>query len=264
MITPANSSKNHDYRAIFLSPHLDDAILSCGGTIFQHIRRGDPVLVVTVTAGNIPDGELSRFTQMLHKRWRLQDRTVEGRRLEDRAACSILGADWMHLPIPDCVYRRDSASGGHLYDSEESLFGDLHPSESELITQLGNMIASLPEAQTAYIPLAIGNHVDHQLTRKAAENALDPLDTTYFEEYPYFQSDDQLAAALGGVERWRSKVNHLEAESILARIRAIACYQSQISTFFEDTGDMASQVTLRIDDVGGERFWNQTAGSLAE
>ena len=41
------------YHAIYLAPHLDDAVLSCGGQIFERTARGENVLVVTVMAGDV-------------------------------------------------------------------------------------------------------------------------------------------------------------------------------------------------------------------
>ena len=97
------------------------------------------------------------------------------------------------------------------------------------------------------------------MTRRAAEDSLRSSQILYYEEYPYFQSEEQLSSALGEVNRWRSSVISLEPVSVVARIRAVACYQSQISTFFDDVEDMASRVSQRIDEVGGERFWNKAA-----
>ncbi|MEZ4728018.1 MAG: PIG-L family deacetylase [Caldilineaceae bacterium] len=42
------------YDAIYLSPHLDDVALSCGGQIFGATRTGQRVLIVTITAGDPP------------------------------------------------------------------------------------------------------------------------------------------------------------------------------------------------------------------
>ncbi|MGH2521295.1 MAG: PIG-L deacetylase family protein, partial [Anaerolineales bacterium] len=51
---------------LYLSPHFDDAALSCGGTIHQQTRQGERAVVVTVCAGDSPPGPLSAFAQTLH------------------------------------------------------------------------------------------------------------------------------------------------------------------------------------------------------
>lgn len=42
------------YERIYLSPHLDDAALSCGGLVYLERKADLPVLVVTVMAGDAP------------------------------------------------------------------------------------------------------------------------------------------------------------------------------------------------------------------
>jgi len=258
MESTANSPERHSYAAIFISPHLDDAILSCGGSVHQVTRAGKPVLIVTVMAGNPPGGDLSPFAQSLHKRWQLAAEDVALRRMEDIEACVNLGADWRHWEIPDCIYRCSKVNAEPLYGSEEALFGEIDPSERELVDHLSALMRSLPDTDSLFIPLAVGHHVDHQLTRLAAESWLDPSKFTYYEEYPYSKSDSHLTAALGNARQWSSEIVHLETADIEARIRAIACYQSQISTFFEDLEDLSRQVRRYVGVVGGERFWSVT------
>src|SRR6266487_3414977 len=56
-------------RHIFLSPHFDDAIYSCGGTLGVQVNCGLHPLVITVFAGTPPPGtELSPFATLIHRR----------------------------------------------------------------------------------------------------------------------------------------------------------------------------------------------------
>ena len=60
------------FRPIFLSPHADDAGLSCGGLIYQLAQAGERPIVITLFGGDPPDaGPLSDFAQSLHTRWAL-------------------------------------------------------------------------------------------------------------------------------------------------------------------------------------------------
>src|SRR6185295_15615325 len=63
----------HDgYDHIYLSPHLDDAALSCGGAIARHANAGARVLVVTIcTAAPPSDGPFSDFANEVHQGWGL-------------------------------------------------------------------------------------------------------------------------------------------------------------------------------------------------
>src|SRR5689334_12434287 len=77
---------------VYLSPHLDDAALSCGGMIHQQTQAGERVVVVTLCAGGPPAGALSDFAQSLHTRWQTPVEAVAVRRAEDLAALKVLGA----------------------------------------------------------------------------------------------------------------------------------------------------------------------------
>src|ERR671924_35132 len=61
----------HDvYDHVYLSPHLDDAALSCGGAIARHSSAGARVLVVTIcTALPSPEGPFSSFAEEQHRQW---------------------------------------------------------------------------------------------------------------------------------------------------------------------------------------------------
>lgn len=247
------------YDAIYLSPHLDDAALSCGGQIYQLTKAGKAVLIVSVTAGDAPPTALSDFAQRLHDRWELALETVATRREEDAAASDMLGADFLHLDIMDCVYRKHPDTGDALYASEEALFGELHPAELALAKDLAGALAQLPESGSVFAPLTAGHHVDHQLTRLAAELWLGRNNLYYYEEFPYVLADGALPAEVKRKDNWRSQVLELSEEALARRIDAIACYRSQLSTFFNSREDLARQVSGYVHQIGGEQIWYHIA-----
>ena len=74
--------------ALYISPHFDDAVFSCGSQIYDRIQRGERVVVVTVCAAPPPAlSELSPFAAGLHARW-----SASGQSNFDRAAIEIIGA----------------------------------------------------------------------------------------------------------------------------------------------------------------------------
>ena len=247
---------NSFYDAIYLSPHLDDAVLSCGGQIYQLTQAGGSVLIVTIMAGDVPSGELSLFAQGLHDRWQLPLNASSARREEDRAASLTLGAEYKHLDLLDCIYRQDPDDGVALYQSEDALFGDLHPAESSLVNCLAEILAQLPKAKQVFSPLTLGHHVDHQLTRQSAELWRGSDNLTYYEDYPYAVSDNALKRQLLDDNNWRSKTIEITEDALAARIQAIACYHSQLSTFFDDYDAMSRHVHQYVQEVGGERLWH--------
>ena len=247
------------YDHVYLSPHLDDAILSCGGTIWQQVRAGERVLVVTVFASAPgPGAPLSPFAQALHERWGHPADAVATRQQEDLAAVAILGARANHWPYTDCIYRQTS-TGRFPYASREALFGEVHPGERGLVAGLAARLAALLQGQDGtalYVPLGIGHHVDHQIVRQAAEaSGHAPI---AYEDFPYAE-DPQAVQAVLAQERARARLVMLSAEAMEAKVAAIACYRSQISTFWADAGEMAASVRAFAGRTGGgvpaERYW---------
>lgn len=250
----------HDvYDHVYLSPHLDDAALSCGGAIARHSIAGARVLVVTIcTAAPPPEVPLSSLAEESHRKWRLSPAEAVSARLhEDSLAMEHLAADSMWVGMPDAIYRRPDA-----YDSDAMLFGTPVP-DDPLLDALRAFIRALrdrvPRA-TLYAPLGIGNHVDHQITymaaRAGAGNAL-----AFYEDFPYVTVPgalDQRMQALGdsfipstiGIDHTFSR-----------KIGAIAAYASQVANLFGDVERMGQAVKAYaeelVPEVGtyGERLW---------
>jgi LmbE family N-acetylglucosaminyl deacetylase len=249
------------YAFVYLSPHLDDAVLSCGGRIWQQAQAGAQVAVVTVFAGAQEPGQsLSPFADAVHERWGHPIEAVLARREEDLQALSILGAKAVHWPYTDCIYRT-TAGGDFAYDSEQALWGDIHPDEAILFQVVRERIGGLPllPQGTLFIPLAVGMHVDHRIVRQAAEGSEHPW--VAFEDFPYAEDEGASEAALAG-GAWQEELAYLSAEALEAKTAAIACYRSQISTFWQSTADMAAALHAFAERTGAgepaERYWIPT------
>lgn len=259
---------------LYLSPHLDDVALSCGGQVWQATQAGETVWIATVMAGDPPGlsarSALSEYVAELHTRWQLDEDAVAARRKEDRAACHILGAEPVHLAIPDCIYRHDGQEA--FYQSDEQIFGSVDPRELNLIQEIAGQLVRLPTPRRIFAPLGIGHHVDHLLVRAAAEALWTPARLSYYEEYPYGESPDAVASGLaapvplsfaqdpvsrGGslLQNWQSTVVSLSTAALDKRIQAIAAFQSQLSTFFVDDRELTHRVTSFVEARGGERGW---------
>jgi LmbE family N-acetylglucosaminyl deacetylase len=253
---------------LYLAPHLDDAVLSCGGQIAQLVRAGQVVRVVTAFAGDVPAAKhaaASPFVEELHMRWGLGLHPSAGRRAEDRAALGILGARVTHLPFPDCVYRL-GRMGAPLYPTRDAIFGTVAQVEMPLIDEVARALKRLrlPRDARVILPLTAGHHVDHQIVRAAGEQwcktqaAGRSVQIAYYEDYPYAEQPDQVTAALDQ-DTLESELVQLDEDALAAKVAAIACYRSQISSFFADEAEMAARVRTYAEVVGGgqpaERLW---------
>lgn len=240
------------YDSVYLSPHADDVALSSGGRIFLDGRAGKSSLIVTVATAD-PPAELSRLAQRLHRRCALDSDAMRTRRREDRLAAHLLGADLHHLGLLDAVYRRDPADGQVLYPTLRSLFRRLHPADQPILAKLRCLLAELPAHGELVLPLAVGGHVDHRLTRRAAEALASK--SLYFEDFPYVTQRRALRRALRPRRRWSCRVVGLTPEALDAKCRAAEAYASQIDMLFGSAARMRQRIAGWVEKTGGERLW---------
>ena len=77
----------------FISPHLDDIALSCGGFVRRLVGSGELVTIVSVCTADTPTGQpLSAAAKHVHAEWQLGEQPYPHRRAEDAKACVALGA----------------------------------------------------------------------------------------------------------------------------------------------------------------------------
>ena len=235
---------------IYLSPHLDDVTLSVGGLLWEQSQLGERVSIWTICGGDPPPGDYSPFAESLHTRWQTGAEAMQVRRLEDIEACQILGADYLHFDIPDCIYRHSPITGEHLYASEQALWNPVHPDEEGVIFELAEQMKEQLPADTKMIcPLTLGNHIDHRLTRTAAERLGIPL--WFYADYPYLLEADNLQE----LEKLRSMVTPISPDGVLAWQEAVAAHSSQISTFWENLVEMRAAIQAYSQKMQGVKLF---------
>ncbi len=261
LVSSLDAARSYDY--IYIAPHLDDAVLSCGGQIAQQVDAGAAVLVVTLCAAQpAPDAVLSPFAQYLHAAWALGDDPIAQRRKEDAQALALLGCDGLHLDQLDAPYRVAA------YGQRDAVFGVVAP-DDPLIPAAQTILRQLHTQQPAarfYVPLGVGQHVDHQIVC-AAGLALHTAggDVIWYEDAPY------AATWLNALERRlqtladRFSPQVIEIGPVLTRkLRAIAAYGSQLGELFRDAPmeqvmtDYAAAI-IGMPGQFGERVWQRRA-----
>lgn len=248
------------YDHLYISAHFDDVSLSCGGQIFRHTAVGDTVLVVTLT-GEEPAGESHSDTvRSIHRRWfdsmgETIDQIVARRRTEDRAAFDVLRAEVLHLNFLDAIYRA-GPDGAPLYPGPTDMFGPFNPADAGVIDAVAAELVTLPEAGQVYLPLGVGNHIDHGVARRAGERVF--RDVAYYEDYPYTMAPGALAAVLplSGRGDWRTETIWLTEAALAAKVTSVGAYQSQLSSFFTGPDDIL--VKLREE---GQRVMAEAAAA---
>lgn len=245
---------------IFLSPHLDDSVLSCGGFIYERVQLGDQVEIWTICAGNPPKGALTPFAHSLHRRWKTTRNAPSIRRAEDISACKRIGAVPRHFNVPDCIYRKNPVTGEPIIQEDEDIQQPLGESQAALILKLKKKLAAVLPAEARVVsPLAIGNHIDHQLTRRAADGLQIPL--WYLIDYPYITFDEFDATAWVNPE-WEEFSQPVSRSGLKAWQSAISEYHSQISTFWNSTEEMEKAMESYWKSGGGCKIWKKNQPGL--
>ena len=239
---------------VFLSPHLDDVVLSCGALIHCLSVQGDTIQVWTICAADPPAGDLTPFAQSLHERWQTGPSSTAERRAEDLRACRQIGASAVHLGLADCIYRR-GPDGSAVITGEEDLFQPLKPAEAPLIGQLATELqAKLPPEANLVIPLTLGGHVDHRLTRAAAERL--QCVSYFYPDYPY--AADPRVNELAALPAQAQRIHYsFGIEDELSWAAGVSQYRSQISTFWPNLEAMRAALRAYHQNGGGDHLWKK-------
>lgn len=238
-------------RWIYISPHFDDAVLSCGGLIWEQTHSGIPVEIWTIMAGDPPPGAESSLAEQMHANWQTKNaqETVALRRGEDQNSARWVGASVYHFPFPDSIYRRSKT--GSLY-YPDGIFVPPNPRENELVEEISSQVAArLQQYDTIVCPLTIGGHVDHVLTRKAIERLGRPL--WYYADVPYVLWQPEALAPM--TEGMMGKSFFVSAQGLAGWQESIAAHASQVTSLFADLSDMRQKIKDYTRLVSGLTLW---------
>ena len=213
---------------VFISPHFDDAVGSCAGAMRRLRASGCSVRTLTVFGG-LERPPFSNVASALHQAWGLED-VVVSRRSEDEKACRTLDCSSSFLEFPDSIYRVD-ASGRHLYPTFESLSGRMDEVDRDLPARIAERLDQVVPATNAvvYCPSAVGEHVDHVITRRAVEMLpLERAPVIYYRDFYY----DQFADGPPPPPKSQVVTVSLEPGEVAVKLSAFAAYASQLKCLF--------------------------------
>lgn len=248
------------YDHVYISPHLDDTPLSCGGAIAGQLAAGQKVLSITLcTAAPNPAGPFSALADEFHGQWGLTaDQAVGARLAEEREAMARLGLDYWWAGRLDAIYRFPQA-----YNARESLFAAPDPSDPQFadLTELfGELRARMPRARF-YAPLGIGLHVDHLIVF-ATIRAVFGEQVAHYEDLPYVAWPGRFEERMAQLAGYTLEPAAAAIDAALARkVHAIHAYASQLLELFGGPEAMERQIAEYAASVAppgaryGERLW---------
>ncbi|MGB7405183.1 MAG: PIG-L family deacetylase [Pacificimonas sp.] len=221
-----------------VSPHLDDAIFSLGGYLSRRAAAGDRVIVATVFTGNVAQPQGFALACQLDKGLPPDVDYMALRREEDRQACTLIGAEPVHLNFLEAPHRG--------YDSAVALF-ERPRQENKLESMIADSLGELVQRHKPgkiYGPKAIGGHVDHFLV---AHILAEHFAVRCWADYPYTNRADWNSDAYAPIE--------LSGDEAALKLAAADAYATQVAFQFPDglkVSDFAIEYLERAsNDVDG-------------
>jgi LmbE family N-acetylglucosaminyl deacetylase len=204
-------------RVVAVSPHLDDAAFSVGGTLAALADAGHEVTVVTCFTRSVPDPAGFALACQLDKGLPADVDYMALRRDEDAAAMAVLGAAPRHLDLPEAPHRG--------YASAPDLFARVHDGD-DVWRSVCAALADVP-GDLWLAPQALGAHVDHlQVLRAVA--ALD-RPTLWWRDSPYVLREPD---AVPGPDLPGGLTPVELPQDAARRADACACYATQLGFQF--------------------------------
>ncbi len=256
------------YRHIFLSPHFDDVVFSCGGTLGVQLSNGLRPLVITIFGGVPSENvQLSPVATQIHREMGINPSqgvgaAIETRRREDAAALDYLQVDYLWLDYLEAIYRGNPA---YYTTKEELIGGSVNDADLAIDHQLAQDLVALadrlPDA-VWYGPLGTDHHVDHQLASSAVDRLVQRGTKVYlYEELPYVLKAGALETRMQELGENLEPALVEMSEMLPYRLEASDMYSSQIGPNFGDQAAMHKAMETYthgirpVETVCLERYW---------
>ncbi|MCP2047928.1 UNVERIFIED_ORG: LmbE family N-acetylglucosaminyl deacetylase [Paenarthrobacter nicotinovorans] len=234
---------------LFLSPHLDDAVLSCGALLEAQANERE-IIVATLFTEAQPSPH-TRAARSFMRQCTIPDagELFEARQSEDRAVLEAMGVHSIHLGQVDALFRRRRKPpmvGSSAWDRLlpelthryptyrfDIAMGRIAKGDHAVIRSLGAAVATLlaeTEAELLFCPAGVGKHVDHLITRQLGTSHRDKL--VMYSDFPYDVGAGYDARFMNrlGYEPW--SWDH----GLSGKQRRIIQYATQVQALFRDGG----------------------------
>lgn len=251
-------------RVVILSPHLDDAALSCGA-LLHALRDRISTLVVSISCGTSRRLTTDGSRKIERRQGHVSSHT---RRFEDIAAMHSVNADFVHLSFADGIYRRSPLTGKLIYRNARERWVSPRIDDMAHIEELYLVLRRLCLDLGRILlvsPMGIGHHVDHQIAAQVAVRLAATAagaELLFYEDFPYVADplvgggdrDDPLQALnrlhLAPTRRFALPVD------VDAKLTLLQLYATQVPALFGDNDGMRERIAKhRHGSVASEFYW---------
>lgn len=173
---------------IFISPHFDDTVLSCGQLVLDLRKMGKKVSVITVFTEASAKTVSPQAKSFLAKcGYEIAKKLFKDRKKEDLQVAKYLGINVKHLGFTDAAWRCD-AKGRPVYHSGKSQFSSKISKQDKALmmkvsVSLENLINKQKGRYLILAPLSVGGHADHVIIQKIVSKLNCPK--LFWEDFPY-------------------------------------------------------------------------------
>ena len=228
-----------------LAPHPDDAGFSIGG-ILDFIKLYSDICVITIFGKT--DylgiyGVTSNWQQATQVRFK-----------EEQDYCKTINAYLVYIGYEDAIIR--------FHHKEKDII--LSPKNNRnliLDTELVNQIKSIINIQKPdfiFVPLGIGNHIDHLLTNSIGQIISQEtiLPIIYYEDLPYAARvySSEVTKHIKYVDKNLVSIDIILGHHLAKKLENIKLYHSQITK--KILIDIESYARYIDNNYGGERLWS--------
>lgn len=254
-----STTKNtkNEKTALFISPHLDDVIFSCGGTLAKMRGEGWRTILCTVFTKSVANPQGFALACHLDKNLAPEADYMKLRRSEDCRAAKILDvSEILHLNFPEAPHRG--------YHSAPELFDDLKPHDEiwKSVAEHFELLDDIHQPAVVFAPQGIGNHCDHRQTIDAALEVFAEEKIKWYYDTPYIirQPDAK------NYHRLPSNMRPLRVgitEFLNDKIEACAQYATQINFQFGGRAELFEMLGNFHLDAGSKNIFVEKFLSLS-
>ena len=244
---------------LVFSPHLDDAVFSCGG-LLQDLS-GELVRVVTCFTRSVPNPRGFALACQLDKGLTPQVDYMALRRAEDEKAMELLGLYPEHWDLPEAPHRG--------YRSAPDLFAGIHADDSvqeELRQRVASVIYDYRPLTVLY-PLGAGHHADHLQVIEAVhfvKRRWEQVDFIQYYDQPYTHRHPNDYPEISGASPFHTSQKLLAKQTLgysltpttlQTKYAACLAYATQIGFQFKDRQGMENL-------LGDQEYYRTTRATL--
>ncbi|MDD4036154.1 MAG: PIG-L family deacetylase [Bacilli bacterium] len=243
-------------KVTFISPHFDDAILSGGGAIINHLKRGDDVSVITIFSGLPGINNFSEFSANITYHGWIQERAIENQDILNSIHVKAINLDFL-----DAIFRKNDL-GKYLCLSWSDVFTTNKEQYKEEFILFNSIKANILKFtdntdEILYFPLSLGGHIDHLLINEIGKE----LNLSNYNKHIYYYEDLPYANYALDVDKLNEMylIEKIEEIDIKYKISLVSKYKKSLEISDESSviNSHVKEHAAKISEQGKycERFW---------